>query len=198
MITPTKEQLDTLSEMVNIGMGKAASILNEMLDSHIELAVPSVTMLDLEKPSEQLIDLKSCEIASVQLDFHGSFSGNAELVISLENAEKLVVALTDEKPDSDNFDTVTAETLYEIGNILINAIVGSIANILTTQIDFSPPNYREGKFEDLVKLNNPKGSVAFLLVSTNCAVQDSQITVNIFLVFELGSLGKLLTAIDNL
>ncbi len=42
MITPTNKQLDTLKKVVNIGMGKAASKLNELLGSHIEMEAPSI------------------------------------------------------------------------------------------------------------------------------------------------------------
>ncbi len=80
MITPTDEQLDTLREIVNIGIGKAASILNGMLESHIELEVPSIIMFDPENPGEELTDLSSNNIASVQLSFHGPFSGSSALV----------------------------------------------------------------------------------------------------------------------
>ena len=73
MIAPTDDQLDTLREIVNIGTGKAASILNGMLESHIELEVPSIIMFDPENPGEELTDLSHNDIASVQLSFHGPF-----------------------------------------------------------------------------------------------------------------------------
>jgi chemotaxis protein CheC len=198
VIAPTEDQLDTLREIVNIGIGKAASILNGMLESHIELEVPSIIMFDPDNPGEELADLSHHDIASVQLSFHGSFSGSSALVFPSESAEKLVTALTGEKPDSESFAKATSETLYEVGNILINAVIGSIANLLATQIDFSTPNYKEGKFTDLIKSKGSKEVTTFLLIRTNFKVQDPQISGNVFLIFELGSIGDLLTAIDKL
>lgn len=198
MIAPTDDQLDTLREIVNIGIGKAASILNGMLESHIELEVPSIIMFDPENPGEELADLSRNDIASVQLSFHGPFSGSSALVFPSESAKKLVTALTGEKPDSEGFAKATSETLYEVGNILINAVIGSIANLLATQIDFSTPNYKEGKFTDLIKSKGSKEDMTFLLIRANFKVQDPQINGNVFLIFELGSIGDLLTAIDKL
>ncbi len=198
MIAPTEKQLDTLRKVVNIGIGKASSILNGMLESHIELDVPSVIMFDPESPGKELTDINHNDLSSVQLDFHGPFSGNSALVFPSESVEKLVTALTGEEPDSEGFDETTSETLYEVGNILINAVMGSIANLLTAQIDFSPPIYKKGRFSDLVKLKNSKEDLTLLLIRANFKVQEPQISGNVFLVFDPGSFGKLLTAIDNL
>ncbi len=198
MITPTEEQLDTLREVVNIGIGKAASIFNGMLDSHVELEVPSIIMFDPENPGKELADVNHNDLSSVQLDFHGPFSGSSALVFPSKSVEKLVTALTGVKPDSEGFDQAASGTLCEIGNILINAVMGSIANLLAAQIDFSPPIYKEGKFTDLIKLKNSKEDLAFLLIRANFKVQEPQISGNVFLVFELGSFGELLTAIDKL
>ena len=198
MITPTEDQLDTLREVVNIGIGKAASIFNGMLDSHVELEVPSIIMFDPENPGKDLADVNHNDLSSVQLDFHGPFSGSSALVFPSESVEELVTALTDEEPGSEDFAEAVSGTLYEVGNILINAVMGSIANLLSAQIDFSPPNYKEGKFTDLIKLKDSKEDLASLLIRANFKVQEPQISGNVFLVFELSSFAELLTAIDNL
>ncbi len=198
MITPSEEQLDTLKEVVNIGIGKAASIFNGMLDSHVELEVPSIIMFDPKNPGEKLADVNHDSLSSVKLDFHGPFSGSSALVFPSESVGKLVTALTGEEPDSEGFDETTSGTLYEIGNILINAVMGSIANLLTAQIDFSPPVYKEGSFTDLIKPKGSKEDMTFLLVRANFKIQDPQISGNVFLIFELDSIRDLLTAIDKL
>jgi chemotaxis protein CheC len=198
VVKPTDEQLDALKEIVNIGMGKAASILNGMLEVHIELEVPSIIMFDPENPGEELADVSQNYISSIQLDFHGPFSGSSALVFPPESVEKLVTALTGEEPESEGFEEAISGTLYEVGNILINAVMGSIANLLAKQIDFSPPNYKEGRFADLIKLNDSTEDLVFLLIRANFRVQEPRISGNIFLVFELGSFGELLAAIDNL
>jgi len=52
VIAATEEQLDALREVVNIGIGKAASIFNGMLDSHVELEVPSIICLIRKIPEK--------------------------------------------------------------------------------------------------------------------------------------------------
>ena len=48
--------------------------------------------------------------------------------------------------------------------------MGSIANLLAAQIDFSPPNYKEGRFADLIKLSDSKEDLVFLLIRANFKV----------------------------
>jgi chemotaxis protein CheY-P-specific phosphatase CheC len=47
------EQLDALRELINIGIGRAAGVLNEMLSAHIQLYVPDVEILSAEESRER-------------------------------------------------------------------------------------------------------------------------------------------------
>lgn len=198
MITPTNKQLDALKKVVNIGIEKAASKLNELLGSHIEMEAPSIIVFDPEKPGEEFTDMDSSKLASVQRGFYGSFSGSSVLVFPSESAVKLVAALTDEKPGTEGFDKLKVDTLNEVGNILINSFMGTINNLLSTHIDFLLPNYIEGNFIDLLKHPDSKEIEMFLLIRTNFKVRDPQVNGEIFLIFEPDSIKDLLNAIDKL
>lgn len=194
----TEKRLDALKELVNIGVGKAAGILNEMLDSHIDLDVPSIISVKPNECENVLSALGDKTMASVQLDFHGSFAGTSMLVFPSDSAVKLVAALTNEEPGSIGLDAVMAGTLNEVGNIVINGVMGSIGNLLENPIDFSLPHYIEGKPSDLINVEKLSDDVMILLVQANFIVKNLQINGKIFLIFKLGSFGSLLTAIDEI
>ena len=198
MISPTDEQLGALERIVKIGTEKAASTLSGMLDSHVEMKAPFIVVFNPERPGEDMEDLQSSIIASVQRNFHGSFSGSSLLVFPPESAVKLVAALTDEKPGSDGFDAVMADTLSEVGNILINSLMGSINNVLSAHIDYSPPKFMKGRFADLLKPPGSNQYERFLLIRINFEVHDPKVKGDIVVIFELDSAGDLFTAIDNL
>lgn len=197
MITPTDGQLDALGKILNVGIEKAAGTLNEMLDSHIEMKTPSIIVFDPEKSGEELKDLGGDELVGVQRSFHGSFSGSSLLVFPPESAVKMVTALTDEKPGSAGLNAVMADTLNEVGNILVNSLMGSINNLLSAHIDFSQPNYLEGKIADLLKPPGPNEFEMSLLIRTNFKVDNPQINGNIIVIFELDSVGDFFKAIDK-
>ncbi len=198
MKRPSELQLDALKEIVNTGVGKAAASLNEMLDSHILLDVPSITLFHPEDPDSGLHDFTGTEISCVQLNFRGTLTGTAALVFPPQSAIELVAALTGEDPEAPCLNAVMAGTLNEVGNIVINGVIGTLGNILAKPFEFSVPNYFEGKLEELLKLGDAASDLTVLLIRTSFRVQERQVEGNIFMIFELGSFDALFCAIEGL
>ncbi len=196
MRMPTEYHLDALREIVNTGVGRAAASLNVMLDAHIELEVPSVTVVSGEYPEEGADSIWGMDLACVQLGFQGNFTGSAILVFPPESAVKLVSTLTGEEPETPFLNAVMAGTLNEVGNIVINSVIGTIGNILVKPFEFSLPDYMEGKLVDLLKPQTPAAVLTILKVRTNFWVHDRHVEGSIILLFELGSFDALLNAID--
>lgn len=194
-------QLDAFRELVNIGVGRAAAALNELLESPIVLKVPEVTMINYDDLNMQVggssTDLES-NFSCVQLGFYGSFSGMAALVFPPASAAKLVASLTGEELETPGLNGVMAGTLNEIGNIVINCVIGTIGNIIEKPFDFSLPNYLQGKLTDLVGIHPTVEPQRILLVRTHFSVQDKSVDGNILLIFEAASFDALLTAIDQM
>ncbi len=198
MKTYSPDHLDALKEVVNIGVGQAASSLNELVGAHVELEVPSIIVFDPERPADTLSDLSHHTLACVQLDFQGFFSGTSMLVFPEESAAKLVFALTGEGVGTAELNAVMAGSLNEVGNILINGVMGAISNILEKTLDFSPPNYLEGELSDLLNVSGSGGGVTILLVRTTFRVQDLRVDGNFFLIFEIESFQNLLSSLADL
>ncbi len=189
-------QIDALREFVNIGIGTAAATLNEMLSSHIHLEAPSVILLEPES-SVGLDEWMNKQLSCVQLGYDGAITGKSILVFPLNSAEKLVAALTDEIPGTVGMNAAKAGTLNEIGNIVINAVMGAISNILGTRLEYSLPYYTEGTLEQIIDLKKCEKKSVVLFVDTKFAINDLQIDGNIFYIFELNSCANLLNAIDQ-
>lgn len=198
MIELSSDQLDALKEIVNIGVGQAAASLNEMLESHIALEVPEIIILDPEKPDWDMAGLCDEELACVRLDFKGLFNGRSALVFPAESAAKLVSTLTGEEAGSGGLDGLMAGTLNEVGNIVMNGVIGSIANILDKPLSFSLPNYLEGKLAALMARNTQEAKVAIMLVRTNFKIEKHMISGYIILIFELDSFDHLILAMNQL
>lgn len=197
----TSLQLDAFRELVNIGVGRAASSLNEMLNSPILLEVPEVNMINYEdlavlmrEGNDNAEDNFSC----VQLHFHGVFSGLAALVFPPLSAVKLVSSLTGEEPETPGLNGVMAGTLSEVGNIVINCVIGTIGNILDKPFDFALPNFVQGRLSDLIGAHHTVLPKSILLVRTHFTVKDNQVDGSILLVFEAASFDALLVAIDRI
>ncbi len=195
---PNDFHLDALKEIVNIGVGKAAASLNAMLESPIDLEVPAITLFTLEDLNGDLQSLSGNDIACVQLHFSGSLTGSAALVFPPQSAINLVAILTGVNITGSGLNAVMAGTLNEIGNIVINGVIGTLGNIIAKPFDYSVPNYLEGKLTELLRLEGAGEGMTILLIRTRFRVQERQVEGNIFLVFELGSIEALFRAIEDL
>ncbi|MFP4102501.1 chemotaxis protein CheC [Coleofasciculus sp.] len=195
----TPDQIDGIQEVVNIGVGRAASVLNEMLEAPISLQVPYIKIgSSLDFQSEMETRLGGERVAAVRQDFSGSFAGLAELVFPTDSASILAAVLTGEELGTPDLDAVRIGTLSEIGNILINSVIGSISNVLNQRLDYAIPSYIEDTVENLINVGDNQQDNTILLAQTQFFIEQLQIRGDIILVFEVGSFDVLLDAIAML
>ena len=72
----------------------------------------------------------------VVLGFDGSLTGAGILRLGSAGCIELVQAVAGEELESDQFDEMKKETVCEMGNILINAVVGTFANMLDKKVTY--------------------------------------------------------------
>jgi len=193
----TEVQVNALQELVNIGVGRAAGMLNRMLDSHIGLDVPCTQVLSLIEAKQVLEARFQTEtLAAVKLGFSGSLVGVAEIVFPTESASALVALLTGEALDAPDLDAIKIGTLSEVGNIAINGVIGSISNLFQQSLDYSLPIYTEDTVEQLLTADNLLVNAAVLLAQAHFFIERLQISGDIILLFKLDSFDALLAAID--
>lgn len=191
------DQIDALKELINIGVGKAAAVLSEMIECHITLQVPFIKILTRDTLQQEIESLGLDRISAVKQGFKGSFTGTAALVFPPDSASKLVNVLTNEGPGTPDLDSVMAGTLSEVGNIVINGVMGSIANVLKQHINYSLPTYMEDVIGNLLDTHEVHHYTAFILATTQFIVEQLHIQGNIILIFETGSFDALIAAIDQ-
>ncbi|MBI4691617.1 MAG: chemotaxis protein CheC [Nitrospirae bacterium] len=194
----TDKQFDTLKELINIGVGRAAGVLNEMTHSHVTLEVPYIKILSPSDLRNEMAGLTRDKIAAVQLNFKGPFSGVASLVFPPNSASMLVSVLTDEERWTSDMNLLKTGTLSEVGNIVINGVMGSICNVLKEHISFSMPTYMEDTVDNLLKIGFASIGSTALLAQTRFKIKKLQIEGDIILLFEVGSFDSLLAAIDTI
>lgn len=193
-------QIDALTELMNIGVGRAAGMLNEMVDSPIELHVPSVKILAAGELMGELEQSSEESLSSVRLGFGGPIEGTAMLLFPTDSAAKLVGALTGEEPGTPDLDALRAGTLSEVGNIVINGVMGSIGNLLDLPLTYELPIYLEASLELLFERAQGQESgatdPAVLVAHTSFTLRDLEVQGTILLIFKVLSFDALLMAID--
>ena len=197
-MTLTDLQQDALCEMVNIGVGRAASILSQMLEHPIQLQVPNVEVLPVEDLAQALGTLAEARLASVQMGFKGAFSGFALLLFPTNSASNLVALLTGEAPGTPDLDSLRSATLTEVGNILVNGVMGAIANAISHHISYTIPQYTEDYLGNLLTHEKATPNAFAIVANTHFNVEKLLIEGDIIISFEMGSFSIFLTAVDTL
>ena len=194
----TADQIDALKELLNIGVGRAAGALNQMLETPIHLQVPSLKLGTLQELTHELGEFGEESLSTVQLPFQGNFSGSASLIFPTESAAKLVDTLTGQAPDSQNLDTIRVGTLTEIGNIVLNGVMGSLTNVLKEQITYSVPLFSEAPVTNLFTHSQSNSNALIMLANARFTLEQFQIYGDIVVMFGVGSINSLLEAINSI
>jgi len=198
-INISNEQIDILTELINIGMGRAAASLNELLDSFISLQIPRVWVFRVDSVPEELAKFGSNPLFIVRQDFQGPFSGKVALIFPPESASSLVSVLTGEEEGTADLDSVRAGTLCEIGNILINSVLGSICNVLECTVNFSLPNYIESNIPTILEQVISKSKEKIILMAKTCfTIEELKIEGHFLLLLDTESFDSLINAVNAL
>lgn len=196
-MTGDERFLDALAELVGIGVGKAAEVLNAMLRSHIVLSVPSIRIVAPDELPKVLGLPADRRLAAVEMGYSGSLSGSVELIFTQGEAGRLVECITGEVgiPEED-LDAVRAGTLAEVGNIVINALLGSVSNVLGLELTYTVPAYLEGGLVELLRearvvAGGSAGEEVVLLARTRFQVEELAVDGDIAVFFALDSFRSL-------
>ena len=73
------EQIDALSEIFNIGVGKAAAAMGALMHDEVLLSVPHVSIFTVSEAAQQL-GAAGSTMYGVRQPFRGTFNGDALLI----------------------------------------------------------------------------------------------------------------------
>jgi chemotaxis protein CheC len=186
-------QLDILQELINIGVGRAAGMLNQLVNTHIQLQVPVLRVLTPTQLEEMYASRPHSVFSAVQLSFSGEFTGISALIFPPDSASKLVAVVLGKEAMPDDAD-MRCGTLQEVGNIVLNGVMGSIANILKEPLRYSPPDFIEADIAGIVG----RGDGMILVARTQFSIKDHLIEGEVLIIFSLTSFDSLLASIDAL
>lgn len=189
---------DALTEIINIGVGQAGNALNTMLAMHVELSVPEIKVLEPEDVQQELAPLDKSSLATVILRFSGPVPGKAALLFPPESALNLVTLLVQEEPGDTDLDSIRSEALTEIGNIVLNSVLGNFANILSMDLEYSLPDFMfETSVHDLLQQEGGEGH-SIILAKAHFKVREHSIAGDILLLFGINSMTELSSMLDML
>ena len=187
---------DALTELVNIGVSRAAASLRKMVGEQVLLSVPAVEVVSREGAATLIREREAGDLVAVRQDFEGVFSGRALLIFPRSNSLALVHAVTSDALSGDDAAEMEQEALAETGNVVLNSCLATMANMLQKPLAMSLPQVIKGDGRDLFGLPQASdGVVLFLYI--NFAINDRDIRGYIAMLMDLPSLTALKGLIEE-
>ncbi len=189
---------DALTEIVNIGVSRAASSLRKMVGRQVLLAVPSVEIVTQSAAAALIGQRESEDLVAVKQEFEGAFSGRALLIFPETKSLELARAVVGDDASAEQVLELENEALAETGNVILNNCLGTMANMLKQSLKMSLPEIVRGSGQRLfshAEIVESDALVLFLYI--NFSVRDRNIRGYIAMLMDLPSMAALKTLIAD-
>jgi chemotaxis protein CheC len=191
-------ELDALTELVNLGISKAAASLAGMVREEVILTVPKVSLVSREVAIQTLGAREARKLVAVHQIFEGDITGRALLIFPEARSLELVRAVVGGELSIEEIIEMEQEALAETGNIILNGCLATIANQLQRSLKISLPEILHGESEEFFNLApppDPGDTVMFIYI--NFAVRNRNIEGYIAMLLDMPSIVALKVLISE-
>lgn len=196
---PNKDiKFDILRELFNISVGKAASMLSEIINKKIILNVPNIDVFDKENGKFNIYDyfpetLDGTLMVS-SICFQEKLSGKANLIFPAEKMRTFINLCSNEEQceyEGQSFTDVDFDIIKEIGNIILNAIIGEIGNGLDFRLNYTLPEVKVFTKIDFSRDIENNGYDHIYILYITFLIDDTEIEGAVIVDLTLNSLNEL-------
>lgn len=168
MRTFSELELDALAEAFNLSLGEAAATFSAIVREEIELSVPIVEFITREALTHRLLadqpDGGAARLCRINQSFtdENNCTTDALLLFSEHGSLEIVRRMLGDDTPIQHITELEQDALAEIGNIIINSCMASLANLLGSELIGSLPRVQ---CKDADSLLNDKDPDALILVA---------------------------------
>jgi chemotaxis protein CheC len=191
-------ELDALTELVNIGVSRAATSLRDMVGEQVHLAVPNLSLVSRAEAVSTLRRREEHKLIAVHQIFEGDVTGRALLIFPEARSLELVRAVVGGDLSLEDIIELEQEALAETGNIILNGCLSTIANMLERSLKMSLPEILRGDGPEFFDLPPPPaGGDVVMFLYINFAIRRRDIRGYIVMLMDMPSLFALKVLLDE-
>ncbi len=184
-LTPLEN--DTLREMMNIASGRAANALAQLLHTRVHLSV--IELYLLQPPQLQPFAQRYLEVQNtfIRMRFRNHLNGHTGMVLPEAQVQALLQLLQNAPDVPPSLCEEPAALLRETGNIILNALLGVLSNMLQVRLQFELPQVylgldRATTLERLLPTLPPRAGSVHLLLTNRLQIEQLQMKVTVLIV----------------
>ncbi len=194
MIDLDDDARDALAEAFNLALGEAAASFAEIVQDEIMMSVPVVELMHRRDLVERLRQMPhagdSGKLCSIAQHFEGDdgLLGTEAMLLFPERGSLEIVRcmLGESSPAADQISELEQDALAEVGNIIINSCMNSLAMIFDTEMVGTLPGVRAASPDEL--FTHCPGSDTVLVARIGMCMQSHQITGYVLFLMNIASL----------
>ncbi|GJJ04497.1 CheY-P-specific phosphatase CheC [Duganella rhizosphaerae] len=193
MFSLTELENDALIEIFNIGVGQAAASMSAIVNETVRMSVPSVSFINRTEAA-RLLDGKSPEaesICGVSQHYEGAFATEAILMFPEDKSLEIVRLMVGESVPLKELTEMEQEAMCEIGNIILNSCVGTLANIFQRELHGSLPQYHVGTSDEILVASGSLPDTVVLMLHIDFLLEKHQIHGYVAFVLDVSALHDL-------
>ena len=187
---------DAVTELLNVAVSRSAAALSRMVGKPVAMSVPDVRALSRAEALDAISRNRDTSLIAVGEQFSGPFSGRALLVFPEARSLHLVQAIVGEQMSLEEIADLEEDAMTEVGNVILNSCLASIANMLGCRIEATLPHCFQGGVEQIFRRtirDDDDGVVLFM--SIDFSIRERDIGGFIILLLDLNAMSNLRSAI---
>ncbi|MBT4838124.1 MAG: hypothetical protein HON94_12340 [Methylococcales bacterium] len=185
---------DFLGELFNMGVGKSANALSQMLGQTIEMTVPDIEVLPIHDFNLQ--QSQYFPLCCVSQQVSGAFDAVSMLVFPHNTSLNVVAMMMGEQLPAEALIELQEEAMSEMGNVVLNACMGDISNVIGDSIFLELPTYRLAISDLLIDEHEAKGDVV-IHMNIKLIISSSKESGSLLLILDPRALPKLKVVLNN-
>ena len=193
--------VDAVAEVLNVGMGSAAAALSEMINDEVNLSVPGVEFVSRLEATHIIGSKAKTNVSGVHQNFQGAFGGDAMLLFPEEQSLELVRAVLQQDDMAlQDLTDMEQEAMTEIGNVILNACLCSMADMFGKEMLGDIPEFVEGSLAQVFSTEGglEQTEAIVLLLNMDFAVDTKSIQGYVTFLMDVNSVGQFKANIEAL
>lgn len=194
---------DALAEAFNLALGEAAASFADIVNEEIHVTVPEVEILTRKELVQRLNALPTAQdnptLCSISQTFHSADAHLATetLLLFPERGGLDIVRrmLGDTSTPLEHVSELEQDALGEIGNIIMNSCMSSLANIFSTEMIGTLPGVERVTPQDLFRHHGQSDVV--LVARIGMSLSSQNVTGYVLFLMDLPSLANVIKLIQR-
>jgi chemotaxis protein CheC len=198
VIQLTELQTDALAEMFNVGAGHAAASLSEIVGDEVQLSIPHISFCRRDELGSSLGALTSERLGAVSQEFSGAFTINASLLFTEDKALEIVREMLGSQVSVDDLPEFEQEAMCELGNIILNACMASISEMLGVEMQSTLPQYIVNRMDVVLsELNADLSQPVIMVLHIDLTIEKRETHGALVFLLSSASFHELIAAVDK-